>query len=224
MKKLAIIVGLTLSASLVSQTTMAFGLPKMPSLGSAASSEPSQAVDVDGFIKKASDTNMMFQQSALLLASYLGEKSTVATLNTKLQAIQTIPDPKERSAQTKALYVEQESVIKAALEDKTKAKEQLSQAQGEQLAKIINAAFNFALGVIQAKELVPAGQSAITSIQSNPMQATKLVGLKNTVSDLTGIVGSSVTALTTVPSLFKEAKIDAPIPTSTTDKPREFKD
>ena len=222
MKKLAMIIGLSVSTSLISTTTLAFGLPKIPGLGGGAAANSAPAVDVDGFMIKASDTNMMFQQSALLLASFLGEKATVAALNTKLQSIQTIADPKEKSAQMKALYVEQESVIKATLDDKTKATEQLSQIQGEQRERVISAAFNFALGVIQAKDLVPSGQNAIASLQLNPMQATKLIGLKNTVSDLTGIVGSSVTALTTVPSLFKAAKIDAPMPTSTSDKPVPF--
>jgi hypothetical protein len=211
-----------LSATLFSQASLAFGLPKIPGVGGGASTGASQAVDVDGFMVKASETNALFQQSALLLTAFLGDKAKTAELQTKLNAIQAIADPKEKAAQLKAAFTENEAVVKATLDNTAQAAENLNQAQADQRQKIINAAYNFALGVIQAKDLVPNGQSAIASVQSNPMQATKLVGLKNTVSDLTGIVGNSTLALTTVPSLFKQAKIDAPMPTSISDKPVPF--
>jgi hypothetical protein len=205
----------------VSSVSFAFGLPKIPGIG-ASSNSNAQAVDVEGFMVKAAETNAMFQQSALLLTTFLGDKSKVAALDTELKAIEAISDVKERSAKMKALAEQNKAVIEASLSDKTKAQEELGKLQAEQRSRAIAAAFNFALGVMQAKELVPAGQSAMTSLQSNPMQATKLLGIKNTVSDLTGIVGNTTLALTTVPSLFKAAKIDAPIPTSSSDKPASF--
>ncbi len=205
----------------LSTGSFAFGLPKIPGVG-ASSNSNTQAVDVEGFMVKAAETNAMFQQSALLLTVYLGDKSKVAALDTELKAIQAISDPKERAAKMKQLAEKNKAVTDAVMADQTKAQEELNKLEAEQRQRAINAAFNFALGVIQAKDLVPAGQSAITSVQSNPMQATKLVGLKNTVSDLTGIVGNTTLALTTVPSLFKAAKIDAPIPTSSSDKAVPF--
>ena len=205
----------------LSTGSFAFGLPKIPGVGVSANSN-TQAVDVEGFMVKAAETNAMFQQSALLLTVYLGDKSKVAALDTELKAIQAISDPKERTAKMKQLAEKNKAVTDAVMADQTKAQEELNKLEAEQRKRAINAAFNFALGVIQAKDLVPAGQSAITSVQSNPMQATKLVGLKNTVSDLTGIVGNTTLALTTVPSLFKAAKIDAPIPTSSSDKAVPF--
>jgi len=222
MKKTTVALALSAVMGLsVSSMGFAFGLPKIPGIG-ASSNSNAQAVDVEGFMVKASETNAMFQQSALLLTTFLGDKSKVAALDTELKAIEAISDVKERSAKMKALAEQNKAVIEASLSDKAKAQEELGKLQAEQRGRAIAAAFNFALGVMQAKELVPAGQSAITSIQSNPMQATKLVGLKNTVSDLTGIVGNTTLALTTVPSLFKAAKIDAPIPTSSSDKPVPF--
>ena len=205
----------------LSTGSFAFGLPKIPGVG-ASSNSNTQAVDVEGFMVKAAETNAMFQQSALLLTVYLGDKSKVAALDTELKAIQAISDPKERTAKMKQLAEKNKAVTDAVMADQTKAQEELNKLEAEQRKRAINAAFNFALGVIQAKDLVPAGQSAITSVQSNPMQATKLLGLKNTVSDLTGIVGNTTLALTTVPSLFKAAKIDAPIPTSSSDKAVPF--
>ena len=104
--------------------------------------------------------------------------------------------------------------LNAAAEQKEAAAARLNEAKGEQLEKYLSAAKNFALGALQAAELAPAGQSAIASLQSNPLQVTKLLGLKQTVSDITGIVGSSSLALTKVPSIFMAAQIPLTLPTS----------
>ncbi len=47
----------------VSSVSFAFGLPKIPGIG-ASSNSNAQAVDVEGFMVKAAETNAMFQQSA----------------------------------------------------------------------------------------------------------------------------------------------------------------
>ncbi|HMY00855.1 MAG TPA: hypothetical protein PKC44_13870, partial [Agitococcus sp.] len=73
----------------LSTGSFAFGLPKIPGVG-ASSNSNTQAVDVEGFMVKAAETNAMFQQSALLLTVYLGDKSKVAALDTELKAIQAI--------------------------------------------------------------------------------------------------------------------------------------
>lgn len=220
MKKITVALCVVMSVS--STISWAFGLPKIPGALGALTGSAAQPVDVEGFMNKASETNFMFQQSALLLTTFLGDKSKVAALDTELKAIQAIADPKERNAKMKQLAADNKAVSDEVFANKEKAQEELSKLQGEQRERVIAAAFNFALGVIQAKELVPAGQSALASIQSNPMQAAKLLGIKNTISDLTGIVGNSTLALTTVPSLFKAANIDAPLPASSTDKPVAF--
>lgn len=210
MKKLTL--ALMMTMAIIPSQVLAFGLPKIPGIpilgGSGA------AVDIEGFMTKASATNNLFQESALTLAMAIGDKAKVAELEALRKSLEETTDPKEKDAIVKKMSALSNEALNAAAEQKEAAAARLNEAKGEQLEKYLSAAKNFALGALQAAELAPAGQSAIASLQSNPLQVTKLLGLKQTVSDITGIVGSSSLALTKVPSIFMAAQIPLTLPTS----------
>lgn len=210
MKKLTLI--LTLVAAIIPTQVLAFGLPKIP--GIPALGGGGAAVDVEGFMTKAAVTNKLFQDSALTLAMAVGDKAKVAELEALKKSLEAASDPKEKEALIKQISDTSTATLNAASEEKDAAAARLSEAQGEQLEKYVSAAKNFALGALQAAELAPAGQSAIASLQSNPLQAAKLLGLKRTIADITGIVGNSTLAVTKVPSIFMAAKIPLVLPTS----------
>ena len=211
MKKLPVAFALILAASTISTHVTAFGLPKIPGLPVGGSGT---AVDVDGFMTKASETNKLFQDSALTLALAVSDKDKVAELESLQTALAATADPKEKDALVKQISEKSTAALNAASEQQEAAAARISTAKDEQRDKYIKAATNFALGALQATELAPAGQSAIASLQSNPLQATKLLGLKRTMSDVTGIVGNSTLALTKVPGIFRAAKIPLTLPTS----------
>ncbi|MFO1390611.1 MAG: hypothetical protein U1E94_00080 [Agitococcus sp.] len=211
MKKIALVL-LMAAVNFVPTPVLAFGLPKIPGipiLGGGGA-----AVDVQGFIDKASATNKLFQESALTLAMAIGDKTKVAELEALKKALDDTTDPKEKDAIVKKISEASNAALTAASEEKEAAAARLAEAKGEQLEKYLGAAKNFALGALQATELVPAGQSALASLQSNPLQATKLLGLKRTISDITGIVSNSTLALTKVPSIFAAANIPLTLPSS----------
>lgn len=203
---------MSISTLTVSAPAFAFGLPKIPGvpiLGGGGA-----AVDVQGFMDKASATNKLFQDSALTLAMAVGDKAKVAELEALQKSLEATADPKEKEALVKQIAEASTAALNAASEDKEVAAVRLSEAKDEQRAKYLTAAKNFALGALQAAELAPAGQSAIASLQSNPLQITKLLGLKKTMSDVAGIVGNSSLAITKVPSIFMAANIPLTLPTS----------
>lgn len=212
MKKLPVAFALMLAASTISTHVAAFGLPKIPGvplLGGGGA-----AVDVEGFMTKASETNKLFQDSALTLALAVSDKDKVAELETLQTALAATADPKEKEALVKQLSEKSTAALNAASEQQEAAAARLSAAKDDQRDKYLKAAKNFALGALQATELAPAGQSAIASLQSNPLQVTKLFGLKRTMSDVAGIVSNSTLALTKVPSIFRAANIPLTLPTS----------
>ena len=211
MKKLPVAFALILAASTISTHVAAFGLPKIPGLPVGSSGT---AVDVDGFMTKASETNKLFQDSALTLALAVSDKDKVAELETLQTALAATADPKEKDALVKQISEKSTAALNAASEQQEAAAARISTAKDEQRDKYIKAAANFALGTLQAAELAPAGQSAIASLESNPLQATKLLGLKRTMSDVTGIVSNSTLALTKVPGIFRAANIPLTLPTS----------
>lgn len=209
--ELALRVVISVSVLSVSLPALAFGLPKIPGVpifGGGA------AIDVQGFMDKAAATNKLFQDSALTLAIAVGDKAKVAELEALQVSLESATDPKEKDALIKQIAEASNATLTAASEEKEAAAARLSEAKGEQLDKYLKAAKNFALGALQAAELAPAGQSALASLQSNPLQVTKLFGLKRTISDITGIVGNSSLALTKIPSIFMAANIPLTLPTA----------
>lgn len=209
MKKLTLV--FVIATVIIPSQALAFGLPKIPGISILGGG---QAVDVEGFMVKAAATNKLFQDSALTLAMAIGDKAKVAELEALKKSLEEATDPKEKDAIIKKISTLSNEALNAAAEEKEAAAARLNEAKGEQLDKYLNAAKNFALGALQATELAPAGQSAIASLQSNPLQVTKLLGLKQTVSDITGIVSNSSLALTKVPSIFMAAQIPLTLPTS----------
>lgn len=209
MKKLTLV--FVIATAIIPSQVLAFGLPKIPGVPVLGGG---QAVDVEGFMVKAAATNKLFQDSALTLAMAIGDKAKVAELEALKKSLEEATDPKEKDAIIKKMSALSSDTLNAATEQKEEATARLKEAKGEQLEKYLSAAKNFALGALQAAELAPAGQSAVASLQSNPLQATKLLGLKQTISDITGIVGNSSLALTKVPSIFMAAQIPLTLPTS----------
>ena len=70
MKKLTL--ALMMTIAIIPSQVLAFGLPKIPGvpiLGGGGA-----AVDIEGFMTKASATNKLFQESALTLAMAIGDK------------------------------------------------------------------------------------------------------------------------------------------------------
>lgn len=218
MKKALLALPLMLSVATIAPDALAWGLPKVP--GMPASPAGGASADVEGFMTKAAEANRLFQESAILVGqALLTDKAKIAEMRTRIDALKSVTDPKEKDAKLKELAIQSQATIQAAVADESKCTEQLKAAKAQMGDRLGNALFNYVLGVVQAKELVPAGQSAIASVQADPMQATKLVGLKNTVSDLTGIAGNSVLALTTLPKLAGKAQIPLTVPTTAATRP-----
>lgn len=223
MKKL-MVVSMSMMLGLAASHALAFGLPKIPGAGMlGAVTGGGTAVDVDGFMAKAALTNQLFKDSRAQLASMMGTKEQVAELQALQDTLKNTSDPKEKEALTQKIQTISEEVMAAGKADQDVVAARLAAASDESKAKAKAAAANFALAALQATELAPAGQSALSSLTSNPMQAAKLAtkigSIKTLITDIKGIVGNSTMALTELPSIMSKAKIPVTMPTSAKDAP-----
>ncbi len=223
MKKL-MVVSMSMMLGLAASHALAFGLPKIPGAGMlGAVTGGGTAVDVDGFMAKAALTNQLFKDSRAQLASMMGNKEQVAELQALQDTLKNTSDPKEKEALTQKIQTISEEVMAAGKADQDVVAARLAAASDESKAKAKAAAANFALAALQATELAPAGQSALSSLTSNPMQAAKLAtkigSIKTLITDIKGIVGNSTMALTELPSIMSKAKIPVAMPTSAKDAP-----
>lgn len=226
MKKILTVIATSTVFALAAGQAQAFGLPKIPGAGAlGAVTGGGTAVDVDGFMAKAALTNQLFKESRTQLALMMGDKAQVAELQALLDTLKNTSDPKEREALLQKIQVVNEQVLAAGKADQDAVAARLAAASDESKAKAKAAAANFALAALQATELAPAGQSALTSLTSNPVQAAKLAtkigSIKALITDITGIVGNSTMALTELPSIMSKAKIKVEMPKSAASKPEE---
>lgn len=223
MKKL-IVVSMSVMLGLSASHALAFGLPKIPGAGMlGAVTGGGTAVDVDGFMAKAALTNQLFKESRTQLALMMGDKTQIAELQALQATLNTTSDPKEQDAISQKIQAINEQVMTASKADQDAVAARLAAASDESKAKAKAAAANFALAALQATELAPAGQSALSSLTSNPMQAAKLAtkigSIKTLITDIKGIVGNSTMALTELPSIMSKAKIPVAMPKSAAEAP-----
>jgi hypothetical protein len=227
MMKKYIVLSISMMLGLSASHALAFGLPKIPGAGAlSAVTGGGTAVDVDGFMAKAALTNQLFKESRTQLALMMGDKTQVAELQALLDTLKTTSDPKEKDAISQKIQAINEQVMTAGKADQDAVAARLAAASDESKAKAKAAAANFALAALQATELAPAGQSALSSLTSNPVQAAKLAtkigSIKTLIADISGIVGNSTMALTELPSIMSKAKIPVTMPTSAKDAPTPY--
>lgn len=203
-----------------------FGLSNLKSMATAVqggTADSGGAVDIHGFMEKASVVNQLFMESRTQLALMLADKTMVAELQGKLATLQKTSDPKERKAQLAAINTLSQGALEAANQDQAATAAALASASGESKQKAVNALTNFVIASLRATDLAPAGQSALSSLTANPTQAMSLAGkvsnLKDLVVDVKGIATNSTMALTQIPSIMTKAKIPFTMPTSAATAP-----
>ena len=87
---------------------------------------------------------------------------------------------------------------------------------------LIDAATNFAIASLMAKDLAPAAKQITMSIVANPSSITSngftVSNAQSLVTNLVGIAKNSSLALVETPRLFKKAGIDYSVPSSSKTK------
>jgi len=211
---------------MASSASAGFGLSNLKSMANAIQGDTADsggAVDINGFMEKASIVNQLFMESRTQLALMLADKTMVAELQGKLDTLQKTSDPKERKAQLATINTLSQSALEAANQDQAATAAALASASSESKQKAVNALTNFVIASLRATDLAPAGQSALSSLTANPTQAMSLAGkvsnLKDLVVDVKGIATNSTMALTKIPSIMTKAKIPFTMPTSATTQP-----
>lgn len=191
----------------------------MSGLKPSAAAAAAPAVDLEGFMVKATATNQLFMDSRNAIALALADKQTAAELKEKLKALASTTDPKEKQALVQAIDQSASQVIEQVNKDQAAASQRLSEADDMVKTNIKASFYNFALAAMQAKDLATDAQG-VTSSLSNPTQVMKLgsrlTDIKTTVSEVLSIGKNASLALVEMPSLAKQAKIDLSLPTSST--------
>jgi hypothetical protein len=167
------------------------------------------ATDPDAFIKTALTAEKLMNNSVVLLAQSLASKEKAAEFDASLKASSTITDSKEKQAKLNEIQQSQIATINQALSNQ-QFKEDIKKMDSKQKENLGNAAFNFALALLQDRALVEQSGSLISSVSTNPMHLAKIGSLK----DVVGSVSNQVTAASAIagkmPEIFSAVGVKAP--------------
>ena len=200
--------------------TASAGAAGFPSFGKS-SSQP--AGDPDAYLVKAKTTEALVNKSAELLFGLVASKEEQAKVEELQKTLAAISDPKERNAKIQEKMDSLLAGIRKAAGDK-KLEAEAKDWDTKKKTQGAAALFNLALGAMLAKDLVPEGQNIAKSMQSNPMMLTKAATILESVKTLGGIVSGTGQVITVLPPVFMAAKIDAPMPKTTAEKPKDTGD
>lgn len=208
---------LSSTAVFCSTSAHALGLGELVtgvSKGTQASGDP------DAFIRSALVAEGLMGTALSSMVSSLASKEKAAEYEASMKAASALTDPAEKQAKTEeaqksAVALINESTSNDAYQGKIN---KMSSAQKAQLA---GAAYNFSLALLQDKALVGQAQGLMASMGANPLNATKLLSVKNAASSLSNQLALGGQLAGKMPAIFKA--VDVKAPASAEAKPMELK-
>lgn len=210
----------SLAALLVASPFVAhaqFGGLKSP-IGGGGKSSGNVGADVEKFMSAATDSRNLTSKALEQLVGAIGLASASTELSEKAKAAGEIKDPKERGAALDKVEADRLVELKKALASK-EAQDKVSAMDTEKKKKIAKSFFNYALGVLRAKDVIPQGQNVVKSVASSPMDIGKVAPVKDALPQLEKTVSNSVDLMNGVPTFFKQTGVSFTMPADASAKP-----
>jgi len=151
------------------------------------------AGDPDAFLSETLETTKLVWSAASLLAHAVNEDGKQEEARAQLAAIQGASSLRELQAQ-KASFEANVATVNANAADAAALQAKYDNASASQRTLMLNAAYNFTIGMMRNVELGQQAPSLISGLQSNPMLVTKLGSLRSAA----GLLGDQVQATRTM--------------------------
>ncbi|WNO03390.1 hypothetical protein [Rhodoferax mekongensis] len=210
---LAITSGSLVTTSAYAQFGALLGMGSKPS-GGAASADP------EAFLKSAQAAEKLMKNSAALLAQGLTSKEKAAELEAGRKAANAATDPAEKNALSQDVSKKEASALNEAMNN-ANIGEAVKNLNADQKALVAAASFNFMLALLQDKALVEQATGLISSMSGNPMNLSKLGGIKDAAASLKQQIAEASVFADKMPKIFAAVGVTAPI--TKDDKPKEMK-
>ena len=189
----------------------------MGGLGGGSSSAAASA-DPQEFIKSALTAEKLMNNSVALLAASLSSKEKAAELEAQRKAANAITDAAEKQAKLNEVRKSEAASINEALNN-ANTEANIKKMGGQQRETLAAAAYNFMLALLQDKALLEQGQGLVSSLSSNPMNLSKVGGVKDSISSLTNQVSAAGSIAGKMPAIFTAVGVKAPA--SKDEKPKQ---
>lgn len=174
--------------------------------GSSASANTG---DPQEFIKSAQTAEKLMNNSLTLMATSLSSKEKAAEFEAQRKAANSITDAAEKQAKLTALRKSEAAAVNEAVNN-ANVEANIKKMDSQQRETLAAAAFNFMLALLQDKALLEQGQGLVSSLSSNPMNISKLGGVKDAISSLSNQVSTASSIASKMPSIFTAVGVKAP--------------
>ena len=153
--------------------------------------------------------------SVTLLAVSLSSKEQAADLESQRKAANAITDPAEKKDKLTELRKSETAAVNEAVSN-ANTEANIKKMDNQQRESLIAGAYNFMLALLQDKALLEQGKGLVTSLSTNPMNISKVGGLKDSISSLTNQVSAASSIAGKMPAIFTAVGVKPP--TSKEDK------
>jgi len=151
--------------------------------GKSAGGSGNVEADVKGFLDRSFKIEVTASKAYLAIVAAYAKEEDRAKYQSLFQDVGKLTDPKEAGAKLQQVRESTEAEIKRLAESKdlkettTKLSEEKQKQVGKAVGNVLYAAF-------QAKGVIDAGKSVITSVSKNPMDIPKIEPVKGAVERL----------------------------------------
>ncbi|MNS13652.1 hypothetical protein D3C72_452510 [compost metagenome] len=131
----------------------------------------------DAFLSETIETTKLVMTSAALLAAAASQDADRDAIKARIAAIEGASSPRDLQAH-KADFEADVATVNANAADAAAWQAKYDAANEQQRVLMLNAAYNFTIGMMRNVALGQQAPSLISGLQSNPMQVTKLGSLR----------------------------------------------
>jgi hypothetical protein len=185
------------------------GLNNMLGGGSSANSGGDISTDVNTFVTKSAALNTLTTRSVTAINAAFSSDEEIARKREALAAIEKITDPKEKEAKRAALYESESAEAKRKYES-GEIEKKITGLDDAKKKQVGAALLNFGIGALQAADLTKSGQSMMQKASANPMNAPKLMPVKDALPLPGKVAGDAGGFMAGIVKLAKGANISVP--------------
>jgi hypothetical protein len=179
-----------------------------------------KAADVDSFLQGAHQATALVQTSASNLALAVASKEDQAKIQALIDANKKAESAQEKESTAKELLASDQAVLKKT--DFENGEEVKAASKDETRKKAIaNSGYDLALGLLKDKLVADQGKDLVSKVGSDITLASKLGSIKDAVAATGDQMSGLGSVSMNLPKLFAKIGVDAKLPTSASDPPKE---
>lgn len=185
------------------------GLSNMVGGGKPAAGGADVGKQVTDFLARSSVLSALSANALAKVNAAFASDEELARKRKEQEDLAKISDAKEKQARAAQIY-ESESAAAKKLAESADLGERMKKLDDEKKKRVGEGLFNFGIAALQAPDLIKSGQSIMQGVTTNPLEAAKVVPVKDAIPLLTKVGSDAGSTVATFAKLAQGADISVP--------------